>query len=67
VYFVHTGKLSVSLCVFAKTAELTVCMLVDSSNDTLRILAQLQQPDIILNSKDPSTAGAKTSKYYERS
>jgi hypothetical protein len=32
---------------------------VDSSNDTLRILAQLQQPDIILNSKDPSTVGQR--------
>ena len=34
---------------------------VDSSNDTLRILAKLQQPDIILNSKGASTVGAKTS------
>jgi predicted deacylase len=34
---------------------------VDSSNDTLRILAKLQQPDIILNSKGASTLGANTS------
>jgi len=34
---------------------------VDSSNDTLRILAKLQQPDIILNSKGASLIGTKTS------
>ena len=34
---------------------------VDASNDTLRILAKLQRPDIILNSKGASTVGTKTS------